>query len=109
MIEIKCTEEQKEIIINALCKADVCSSIEMSSEVSSEDCVTIACGECYERNIKWDIQPEPLKPCPCCGGEAKYISISNSTYITCPKCYLQTIACKTEKQAAEIWNRRTTS
>ena len=109
MIEIKCTEEQKEIIIDAFCKADVCSSIGMMSEVSSDDCATIACGECYERNIKWDIQPEPLNPCPCCGGEAEFVHFANEAYVQCKSCHLQTIEYTSEKQAAEIWNRRTTS
>ena len=109
MIEIKCTEEQKEIIIDAFCKADVCSSIGMMSEVSSDDCATIACGECYEQNIKWDIQPEPLKPCPCCGGEAAYGGLGYYKSVYCTKCHLNTIRCEAEKQAAEIWNRRTTS
>ena len=105
MIEIKCTEEQKGMIINALCEAGGCAFV-----VETDcDCVDVFCVDGIERNIKWDIQPEPLKPCPCCGGEAAYETFENNTYAYCKSCHLQTIAYKSETQAAEIWNRRVTS
>ena len=105
MIEIKCTEKQKRMIINAICAADDCASI----GVADCDCAEASCVDCIERNIKWDIPPEPLKPCPCCGGEAEYATFENNTYAYCKSCHLQTIAYKSETQAAEIWNRRVTS
>lgn len=105
MIEIKCTEEQKGMIINAICGACACASI----DVADCDCIETSCIDCIERNIKWDIQPEPLKPCPCCGGEAAYGGLGYYKSVYCTKCHLNTIRCETEKQATEIWNRRTTS
>lgn len=105
MIEIKCTEEQKGMIINAICGASGCASI----DVADCDCMETSCVDCIERNIKWDIQPEPLKPCPCCGGKAQSIVTENFNYVICVECRLRTPDCVTEKQAAEIWNRRVTS
>ncbi|MDY3030741.1 MAG: Lar family restriction alleviation protein [Clostridia bacterium] len=103
MIEIKCTEKQKRMIINALREADGCASI-----VETE-CAGGYCSDCIERNIKWDIQPEPLKPCPCCGGEAEYTTFENNTYAYCKSCHLQTITYESETQVAKVWNRRVTS
>lgn len=105
MVEIKCTEKQKGIIINAIREADGCASI-----VETDcGCVETSCVDCIERNIKWDIQPKPLKPCPCCGGEAAYETYENNTYAYCKSCHLQTITYESETQAAQSWNRRTTS
>ena len=103
MIEIKCTKEQKEFIIDAFKMADPCSLLDINK------CGEDDCNDCIERNIKWDIQPEPLKPCPCCGGEAAYGGLGDYKSAYCTKCHLNTIRCETAYQAAEIWNRRTTS
>ena len=102
MIEIKCTEAQKEILAEILELSDKCFFEENVCEV-------IDCGDCIERNIKWDIQPKPLKPCPCCGGEAAYETYENNTYAYCKNCHLQTITYESETQAAKVWNRRVTS
>ena len=104
MIEIKCTEEQKEIIIDKFLDAGGCNLGTVTN-----NCGEITCLTCIEQNIKWDIQPEPLKPCPCCGGEAEFVHFANEAYVKCKSCHLQTIEYTSEKQAAEIWNRRTTS
>lgn len=106
MVEIKCTKKQKGIIINAIREADGCASI-----VETDcDCVETSCVDCIERNIKWDIPPEPLKPCPCCGGEAEFVPFVNKVaYVRCKSCHLQTITYGSETQAAQAWNRRTTS
>ena len=106
MIEIKCTEKQKRMIINAICEAGGCASI---IDVADCDFAEALCVDCIERNIKWDIQPEPLKPCPCCGGEAEYTTFENNTYAYCKSCHLQTITYESKTQAAQAWNRRVTS
>ena len=69
---------------------------------------------------------EPLKPCPCCGGEAwfeddgeMYPEIdSNGAYVgmniyegslfwvTCQSCGLQSLAAKTPEEAIARWNKR---
>lgn len=106
MIEIKCTEEQKRMIISTINTVDACRLLDINKDCDLAD----DCDDCIERNIKWDIQPEPLKPCPCCGGNAEYSEIlgeCNSVY--CTQCHLSTKNYKTKKQAAEIWNRRTAS
>lgn len=105
MIEIKCTEEQKEIIKEVLAAKGCVFNY---GACETDDCR--GCYDCVEKNIKWDIQPEPLKPCPCCGGEAEYSEIlgeCNSVY--CTQCHLSTKNYKTKKQAVAIWNRRVTS
>ena len=102
MIEIKCTEEQKEILAEILALSDKCF-------LGENVCEALDCGECIE-NIKWDILPEPLKPCPCCGGEAEFVPFVNKVaYVRCKSCHLQTITYESEAQAAQAWNRRTTS
>ena len=105
MIEIKCTEEQKELIIDAIDLIDACTLFDINK---CDDIYHHDCRDCIEQNIKWDIQPEPLKPCPCCGGEAEYGGLGYYKSVYCTKCHLQTIRCEMEKQAAEIWNRRIT-
>lgn len=104
MIEIKCTEEQKEIIKEVLAAKGCVFNY---GACGTDDCR--GCYDCVEKHIKWDIQPEPLKPCPCCGGEAEYAHFTNNTYVYCKSCHLQTIAHKSETRAAEAWNRRVTS
>ena len=104
MIEIKCTEEQKEIIKEVLAAKGCVFNY---GACGTDDCR--GCYDCVEKNIKWDIQPESLKPCPCCGGEAQSVVAKNYNYVFCEKCKLKTPDCETEKEAAEIWNRRVTS
>ena len=106
MIEIKCTEKQKRMIINAINTKDACAL--SCTLYGIHECAGGYCSDCIERNIKWDIQPEPLKPCPCCGGEAEYTTFENNTYAYCKSCHLQTITYESEMQAAQAWNRRVT-
>lgn len=99
MIEIKCTERQKKAI---------CVALEVSGECyldKAEHCHN-DCGICVEENIKWDIQPEPLKPCPCCGGEARHFEKIGGMYVKCTTCGLQTDFCETKSEAEKKWNRR---
>ena len=103
MIEIKCTEAQKRRIINSINTKGACTLFGIN------ECAGDYGSDCIERNIKWDIQPEPLKPCPCCGGEAAYETYGNNTYAYCKSCHLQTITYESEMQATQAWNRRTTS
>ena len=52
-----------------------------------------------------------LKPCPFCGGEAKYMEIKDffvSRFVTCAKCGIETPRnCLNRKDAIKRWNRRT--
>ena len=55
-----------------------------------------------------------LKPCPCCGGQADYVTGQNAEMFTvyramCPACGLQTEACAVPAGAGEDWNRRAAS
>lgn len=55
-----------------------------------------------------------LKPCPCCGGEAKLRTFTTrgwlykltAHYVACSGCALQTSMQMTEEEARDIWNRR---
>lgn len=99
MIEIKCTEFQKKILSNILELSDECF-------LEVDACKCNDCNICIEQKIKWDIQPEPLKPCPCCGGEARYAKLEDDILVYCTVCGLKTEDYKTQKDAAESWNRR---
>lgn len=56
-----------------------------------------------------------LKPCPCCGGEAKMKDLTSRMswlkmtgyYVICTTCNLQTRAQLNEQDAEDVWNRRT--
>lgn len=49
-----------------------------------------------------------LKPCPCCGGEAKMEELYGDYSVECQnvECLLATPWCGTPEGAAAIWNRR---
>lgn len=100
MIEIKCTQEEKELICNALDVSEACYRLE------DKRCCHPDCSRCIEQNIKWDIQPEPLKPCPCCGGEARRFETLGGMYVKCTTCGLLTDLCISKSEAANRWNRR---
>lgn len=81
MIEIKCTEKEKDILKQILLGS-------------------------YENSIKWDIQPESLKPCPFCGGEAKLLGKTMSPWrVRCEKCGTSTIT-ESKKYVITRWNNR---
>ena len=68
--------------------------------------VQTSCINAAEKNIKWDLQPEQLKPCPCCGGKARSVQTKDFNYVFCTECELTTTTYDTEKEAADVWNRR---
>ena len=47
-----------------------------------------------------------LKPCPFCGGEARFELYRDSYYIRCKKCGIRTSVEFTVTKAIEVWNRR---
>lgn len=53
-----------------------------------------------------------LKPCPCCGGEARiaeehYINFTTGYQIVCCKCYVQTLRGDMNvNEAIKTWNKR---
>ena len=48
---------------------------------------------------------ERLKPCPFCGGEAKWGNVLHN-YIECKECGFETIWYDTEEEAITTWNTR---
>lgn len=55
-----------------------------------------------------------MKPCPCCGGEAKLDSYPGSEFtgsgtyhcVRCSVCYIRTCDFSSANRAVETWNRR---
>jgi len=54
-----------------------------------------------------------LKGCPCCGGEAKTVGMTQFGFVICDRCGMASGTCCTveggrtwQEQAAEKWNRR---
>lgn len=101
MIEIKCTKKQQDELIE-LMKGDACNcGILIGKSCNGE------CGRCLERNIKWDIQPKPLKPCPLCGGEGELIdTVLGASRIICKNCGIETQNYIDKCNLIEYWNRR---
>ena len=47
-----------------------------------------------------------LLPCPCCGGEARFIECGEDDhFVKCDNCELQT-ECDIKDCAADVWNNR---
>ena len=53
-IEVKCTEEKKETLVNML--GDACDCIFDNTDIECD--VKLPCRECVEKNIKWNITDE---------------------------------------------------
>ena len=47
-----------------------------------------------------------LKPCPFCGGEARYTNLGCCVYIRCDACDFSMPTQRTEAEAIEAWNTR---
>ena len=45
-----------------------------------------------------------LKPCPFCGGNAKYDCGTNWAQVVCEKCHAATFPADTQEEAALYWN-----
>lgn len=103
MIEIKCTEKEKNRIIRVLANSSVCY-------LGKNDCKLdeFSCDDCVNEHTKWVItkDPPPLKSCPFCGGKAvEHIGYFN--YVRCDNCLIGTISYDTLAEAIEAWNGRT--
>lgn len=97
MIEIKCTEKQKEELIKTINNSDYQCCILVGKD-AYRSCVE-NCYCCLDSNIKWDIQPEPLKPCPFCGGESELIeSDAIGFYVLCKNCRSASYATENEQK-----------
>lgn len=105
MIEIKCTQRQKDGLIKTMRNEGLyCSTFVDEAVYRSCDG---DCRYCLEHNIKWNIQKEPLKPCPLCGGEAELIDTVRGTHlIICKNCGLETQNYIDKCNLIEAWNRR---
>lgn len=55
------------------------------------------------KEIKCNI---PLKKCPFCGGEAKFVKTDIAEYVQCTRCKAKTGAISSFEEAAKAWNRR---
>ena len=57
-----------------------------------------------------------LNVCPCCKGEARYMGMRyegawsdpdvRGVVVLCPKCGMRTQLCRSQQEAAALWNRR---
>lgn len=99
MIEIKCTEKER-IKLEPFLKDYACATHKCIND----------CTNCLDNIFKWNIQPEPLNPCPFCGGKAYAHTYGNTTgsqeYIHCTNCGIATRLYEDKKAAVEAWNRR---
>ena len=100
MIEIKCTEKER-IKLEPFLKDYACIQ---------DKCIN-DCTNCLDNYVKWDIQPEKLKPCPFCGSEnVKMLRDSDMEYIEyqvfCCGCGTTGGEYTLENEAIENWNSR---
>lgn len=109
MIEIKCTESEKDIFMEIMrgCSEDDCGAL------FGKDCYDIndeKCTECINNNIKFEIVKEELKPCPFCGSVAEAKTEKRALWceylVVCRDCHVQTEKCTTKDEAIKVWNRR---
>lgn len=54
---------------------------------------------------------EKLKPCPFCGGVARFGKVfvmqsEERQIVYCGKCWARTASCDTQEEAADFWNTR---
>lgn len=54
---------------------------------------------------------EKLKPCPFCGGVARFaktfvMQSEERQIVYCGKCWARTASCDTQEEAADFWNTR---
>ena len=105
MIEIKCTKKQKDELIKILDMNDfICDNL--IGEGICESCDS-DCRLCIEHNIKWDIQSEPLKLCPFCGGEAELIhNVDFGFYVIGKNCRIRSDGTEKKQETIEQWNGR---
>lgn len=58
------------------------------------------------------MEQSKLEPCPFCGGEATfrdYTGMSESAFVGCSKCYVETDGYHTLEAATAAWNRRSST
>ena len=96
MIQISCTEKEKELIETAL------------NESPFPKLYTRIRGDV---NIAWDIQPEPLKPCPFCGSADVEVTTCELVddiryWVICNNCCASSDITYEKEKAIEKWDER---
>lgn len=61
--------------------------------------------------MKGEMIVEELKPCPFCGGEARFVrgDVFNSHSVQCMKCHCFSPSLWTKEECTKEWNTRTTN